>query len=796
MSAIAPRDVARLCASVLDDQPFEEEQDIKGDPMGGHWGGVLQSDWDSAIHVVLELTIDQAADRNAMGLAQLMDHVMQIATRPSVQLRVLHPDFAASSPEYGDADTLRLNFLAAMVLLRRARLRSGAFAELQAIARGCWLEMCPLPVKTISPPWPPPPADARALIEATCQDLQHTKPFAQSRSSLSRASAKQRERLIQELRAFVLLAALPDMEPDTRLQRAKQGLFAQLAGIDVSDQLRCDWPSFEYFEGANVLIRHLHFLSSRALGAGNIAYDGSVQLSDALFNGIVPSGESVKRSLSTLGTVAQVKDIVGASALIGIPQCNLSSSKAETWQEFLHEARGPVGTTRGVYCHLAIATGMAVTALERYRAARPLSAEKSAELGASTAESAELFRSLRLSLGDRTTGLAFAPHAIYNEVVLRCWLLCEDLGVPNNLSGQQVLGGVRYILSCQSPNGLFQQRYRTNELDEGESTATGVCLRSLVFFARWLAGKRALGRLFDNDPGRRQELLALQRELAHSIQSGVEALVELQNDSGGFPTFAKTQREKHGLLATREGPGAQQYLLYDAPGADIVGWCLEALGELKSGAPAVPFVQIPRALQGEIDRSVAMAVGWLRRDFHPRAGWWGRYGGGYIEGTGLALRGLRVAGIPSTDPMIVRAAELLTGAQSRHGGWDQDVQGDDPTFNSQPERVAMRGDPERSQPVLTAFALMGLLDAGLDPDRAVVRRAVEHLVSSAKVKTGGWETDRALHSVMRGWYYIDQLQTRLKPVEALLCWTTAVTGLAGLGNAGAKAETSRSGATT
>jgi hypothetical protein len=773
MSAIAPRDVARLCASVLDAQPFEEEQDIKGDPMGGHWGGVLQSDWDSAIHVVLELLIDRPPGAGDTGVIGLMAHVKQILTRPSVELRILHPDLERPASEYGDADTLRINLFAVMVLLRRMSL-GRQWSCVQHCAQDCWDLFSPAPARTGRLAWPGniQPGQRRDsgwidLVQATRDELHDTKRFARRHSESSRVNESQRARLVQELRGFVLLSALPDdgaSNTDPRLGRAKRALYEQLTGVEPSGCMSCDWPPFEYFEGANILIRHLHFLASRVFGAGNVTYDSALQFSNALFDGLVPSGASVKRLFHALGTVPQLKDIAGAAGLMAMPRRNLTSSKASTWKAHLHETRGPVSETRGLYCHMALATGMAVAALDRYAGVRPLDATEPAKLRQSTNDSLRALRALRLSCGDHVQGLAFAPHAIYNEVVLRCWLLSQQQGAAQCILGiAKLSSGVRYILSCQDDNGLFQQRYRTNERDEGESTATGVCLRSLACFARWL--RRDL--VIEGEPVRQ-----LQRDLAHALRCGVEALLELQNDSGGFPTFAKTEREKHGLLATREGPGVQEYLLYDTPAADIVGWCLEGLCEFKSGAKEVPMLQLSPPLQRDIDRAIALAVGWLRRDFHPRAGWWARYGGGYVTGTALALRGLRVAGVPSSDPIFRCAASLLLSAQNA-GGWDQDSQADDPAFNARPELVAMRGDPNRAHPTITAFGLMGLLDAGLHPRDPAVLDAVKRLVAMASEDGGLWHTDHAVHSFMRGWYYVDELQTQLKPVEALLRWAIA-----------------------
>jgi hypothetical protein len=771
MTTIAPRDVAVVCASVLEALKFEGELDLKGHSNGGRWGGILLSDWDNAIHVLLELVIDRPSIDSDHCVARLMHQVMTILNDAGVlRAAVVRPVMS-----HGE-DTLRLNALALMVLFRRLRASPHEWPLVRSVASSCWDAYLPAGGQGPAVAWDEL-ANGSDFAAAACEEECRETAYIQRQSASDTQGGCRR--LIQELRGFVLLATLPEdrrVRPNARLTRAKRALFEQLTGIDNSRSDRCDWPPFAYFEPANILIRHLHFVASRVLGAGNIAYDDSLLLSNASFNGLLPSGEAFERVLHTLGTVAQVKDITGATGLLAVPLRNLGAAKAESWQAFLHTTRGPIGETMGLYCHLAIATGMAVTALNRYAAARPIGLDATASLGRSTEESLRLLRTLRLDLHGRLRGLAFCPFGLQNEVVLRCWLLCEKLfaqlgEVADPIPAHEVLGGVDYLLSCRAPNGLFHQRYRTNELDEGESTATSVCLGTLSRFARWLERKRHSISAFHGEDAER--LADLQRSLAIALQAGAEALLELQHESGGFPTFAKTEREKHGLLATGEGPGAQRYLLYDAPGADIVGWCLEGLSELKSGADEVPLVDLPPRLQRDIDGAMAAAVAWLRRDFHPRAGWWARYGGGYIIGTALALRGLRVAGVPYTDPMVRRAAELLVSSQNNDGGWDQSVDADDPLFNSEPQQVAMRGDATSSHPTLTAWAIMALLDAGHPPHHKVVLGAVQYLLSSSTRSVDGWDTDRAVHSVMRGWYYVDVLQTRLRPVEALLRWALA-----------------------
>lgn len=82
------------------------------------------------------------------------------------------------------------------------------------------------------------------------------------------------------------------------------------------------------------------------------------------------------------------------------------------------------------------------------------------------------------------------------------------------------------------------------------------------------------------------------------------------------------------------------------------------------------------------------------RDAQLGDGGWGFGGSSDADTTGLALQALAAAGIPPTDPAIVRAVEFLRAVQGNDGGWGFDP--DDSNANS------------------TALALQGLIAAGED----------------------------------------------------------------------------------
>jgi squalene-hopene/tetraprenyl-beta-curcumene cyclase len=137
--------------------------------------------------------------------------------------------------------------------------------------------------------------------------------------------------------------------------------------------------------------------------------------------------------------------------------------------------------------------------------------------------------------------------------------------------------------------------------------------------------------------------------------------------------------------------------MIDPSSPDLTGRVLEALGQLgyRRGHPAV-------------DRAVA----YVRRAQNADGSWFGRWGVNGIYGTWLALRGLAAVGVPTDDPTVVAGANWLLVHQQVCGGW-----GESPDSYEFPH-LRGQGPITASQ---TAWAVMGLLAAGLGDHLAVVR---------------------------------------------------------------------------
>ena len=121
-------------------------------------------------------------------------------------------------------------------------------------------------------------------------------------------------------------------------------------------------------------------------------------------------------------------------------------------------------------------------------------------------------------------------------------------------------------------------------------------------------------------------------------------------------------------------------------------------------------------------------MAYVRRTQNADGSWFGRWGVNYIYGTWQSLVGLIAVGVPTDDPMVVAGANWLLSHQQACGGW-----GESPESYEFPH-LRGQGSPTASQ---TAWALMGLLAAGLD-DHPAVARGVRHLLRTQN-DDGTWD---------------------------------------------------------
>jgi len=194
-----------------------------------------------------------------------------------------------------------------------------------------------------------------------------------------------------------------------------------------------------------------------------------------------------------------------------------------------------------------------------------------------------------------------------------------------------------------------------------------------------------------------------------AIERGMKWMLAMQNDDGGWGAFDRNNNRQFLCHV----PFADHNAMIDPSTPDLTGRVLECLGQLgfRVGDPAV-------------DR----AADYLRRTQEPDGSWFGRWGVNYVYGTWQTLTGLVGVGVPADDPAVVAGANWLLACQQPCGGW-----GESPDSYNDP---ALRGQGPATASQ-TAWALLGLLAAGLD-DHPAVARGVQFLVESQQ-PDGTWD---------------------------------------------------------
>ena len=234
-------------------------------------------------------------------------------------------------------------------------------------------------------------------------------------------------------------------------------------------------------------------------------------------------------------------------------------------------------------------------------------------------------------------------------------------------------------------------------------------------------------------------------EKVPAIKLGLEWVLSMQNDDGGWGAFDKNQN----LKIVNRIPFSDHGACLDPSSPDIAGRMIALLAELGVIARSEIDEAIPRCKLSELDRhaSLAMtrALDFLSRTQENFGAWSGRWGVNYIYGTWCVLTGL--AGI---KPLILNLP-ALSGVEGSKDEWQNkinraidwliSIQHEDGGFSEHPESYRFgkylpyprehTAHPEPVEgpagiPSQTAWALMGLIAgrdviARSDSDEAIPR---------------------------------------------------------------------------
>jgi squalene-hopene/tetraprenyl-beta-curcumene cyclase len=203
--------------------------------------------------------------------------------------------------------------------------------------------------------------------------------------------------------------------------------------------------------------------------------------------------------------------------------------------------------------------------------------------------------------------------------------------------------------------------------------------------------------------------IARRRGIVGACERARQWLLAMQNRDGGWGAF---DRDNDAEFLCRV-PFADHNAMIDPSTPDLTGRAIEALA-IWNTKPDHP--------------SIRRGVEFIRRTQERDGSWQGRWGVNYIYGTWQALVGLAAAKIPTDDSAMKRGANWLLTHQHACGGW-----GESADSYEQPERRG-QGPVTASQ---TAWALLGLLAAGLSQHKAV-ERGIYYLLDTQR-PDGGWD---------------------------------------------------------
>lgn len=205
---------------------------------------------------------------------------------------------------------------------------------------------------------------------------------------------------------------------------------------------------------------------------------------------------------------------------------------------------------------------------------------------------------------------------------------------------------------------------------------------------------------------------------AAAIQRAAHWVREMQSSDGGWAAFDRDNNKQFLDYI----PFADFMSPLDPTCADVTAHVLEFFKSHEADP----------AFAASLQRGIAYLV----KTQQPDGAWYGRWGVNYLYGTGLAMSGLRLAGLPATHPSLQRGAAWLARVQQPDGGWGETCR----TYDDPSLRAA--GPSSASQ---TAWALFGLVSALPEPgeplDPAILaasRRGLDYLIKSQQ-PNGDWD---------------------------------------------------------
>jgi lanosterol synthase len=201
------------------------------------------------------------------------------------------------------------------------------------------------------------------------------------------------------------------------------------------------------------------------------------------------------------------------------------------------------------------------------------------------------------------------------------------------------------------------------------------------------------------------------------LKQAAQFILSRQNADGGFGTY---ERRRAGKLLELINP------------SEMFGQCMTELSYIECTSSSLAALAHYRKIYpdlpgGAIDRAMGKALAFLRRSQLADGSYPGFWGINYTYAIFHVAKGLRMAGVPTSDPALQAAARWLLAKQRADGGWGEH-------YSSCLEGRYV--EHPHSQPVMTGWALLALLDI-LPADHPAISRGVEWL-ERCQLDNGDW----------------------------------------------------------
>ena len=214
-------------------------------------------------------------------------------------------------------------------------------------------------------------------------------------------------------------------------------------------------------------------------------------------------------------------------------------------------------------------------------------------------------------------------------------------------------------------------------------------------------------------------------------------ILSRQNEDGGFGTY---ERRRGGpLLEGINNTEMYGNCMTERSYIECTASSVSALAHLRDAAPA----ELTLDDRARIGRAIERGVQLLRDVQRPDGGYPGFWGVNFTYAIWHVTKALRAVGAPPSDPTLQRAAAWLTAHQRKDGGWGEHYTGClEDRYVEHPE----------SQPVMTAWALLALLDI-VGPKAPAVERGLAWLRERQRAD-GSWKAT-AVNGVFFGSAMLD-----------------------------------------